>query len=159
MVVKTGLTVDKFLSQWKRCAKKSFSLHYLAAWKYKTCSIYFSIISYPLLFSVIIMSKQRKYQKVKLKAKYTWTEEDMENALYIWIGISSRSNKKGSCKKKKKKNGIQGYASGQIMNNLESLGWRFDFDQYRFPLLLFYLIKRLKTKMYQKYFQSILEPN
>ena len=29
---------------------------------------------------------------------------------------------KGELQKKKKKNGIQGYASGHIMNNLESLG-------------------------------------
>ena len=79
--------------------------------------------------------------------------------LYIYELASSPEKTKKRKKKKKKKNGIQGYASGHIMNNLESLGWRFDFDQYRFPLLLFYLVKRLKTKMYQKYFQSILEPN
>ena len=78
--------------------------------------------------------------------------------LYIYeLASVPGATKRGVAKKKK--NGIQGYASGQIMNNLESLGWRFDFDQYRFPLLLFYLVKRLKTKMYQKYFQSILEPN
>ena len=60
----------------------------------------------------------------------------------------------------KKKNGIQGYASGQIMNNLESLDEGLiliNIDSHY--LLLFYLVKRLKTKMYQKYFQSILEPN
>ena len=79
--------------------------------------------------------------------------------LYIYELASVPEATKRGVAKKKKKNGIQGYASGHIMNNLESLGWRFDFDQYRFPLLLFYLVKRLKTKMYQKYFQSIFEPN
>ena len=49
------------------------------------------------------MSKQRKYQKVKLKAKYTWTEEDME-MLYIYeLASVPEATKRGVAKKKRKK--------------------------------------------------------
>ena len=79
--------------------------------------------------------------------------------LYIYeLASVPEATKRGVAKKKK--NGIQGYASGQIMNNLESLDEGLiliNIDSHY--LLLFYLVKRLKTKMYQKYFQSILEPN
>ena len=42
--------------------------------------------------------------------------------LYIYELASVPEATKRGVAKKKKKNGIQGYASGHIMNNLESLG-------------------------------------
>ena len=44
------------------------------------------------------MSKQRKNQKVKVKAKYSWTEEDMENALHELASVPG-ATKRGVAKK------------------------------------------------------------
>ena len=75
------------------------------------------------------MSKQRKNQKVKVKAKYSWTEEDMENALHELASVPG-ATKRGVAKKNSIDKSLIRFRLRKRANNEElgKPGRRFDFD-------------------------------
>ena len=75
------------------------------------------------------MGKKRKHQKVKVKAKYTWTEEDMENALNE-LALVPGETKVGVAKKYGINKSLIRFRLCKWANNEEfgKPGRRFDFD-------------------------------
>ena len=75
------------------------------------------------------MSKQRKYQNVKVKPKYTWIEEDMENTLHGLASVPG-ATKRGVAKKYSINESLMRFRLSKRANNEElgKPGQRFDFD-------------------------------